>query len=82
MMKKYILPLFDSSSSVAVIVSAPGKVDEAIKGMEGFGFEVEQRELEVSPEELAELENGFDSESSDSESESGAVSHLKSGLSR
>ena len=73
MMEKYMLPLFDSSSSVAIIVSAPGKVDETIKGLQGYGFEVEKRELEVSPEELLALENGdysSDGTGSDFESES------------
>lgn len=71
MMEKYMLPLFDSSSSVAIVVSAPGKVDETIKGLQSFGFEVEKRELEVTPEELEALENGeFSSDGTGSDSDS------------
>ncbi|KDQ20880.1 hypothetical protein BOTBODRAFT_26896 [Botryobasidium botryosum FD-172 SS1] len=42
---KYILPLFNSSSSIAVVVSGPAKVDEIAKGLMSVGFEVEKRTL-------------------------------------
>ncbi|THH10161.1 hypothetical protein EW145_g1526 [Phellinidium pouzarii] len=64
-LKKYCLPLFDPAKSVAVIVAAPSKVESTADGMRELGFDVEKRELEVSPEEL--VESG--SEESDSEEE-------------
>ncbi|KAJ7293661.1 Metalloenzyme, LuxS/M16 peptidase-like protein [Mycena rebaudengoi] len=80
-LKKYFLPLFDASSSVAIVVTAPSKVDEIAEGLTGTGFEVTKRTLEIDPEELAahhnhehdcdSCESGSDSESdSDSEDES------------
>ncbi|KAJ7597129.1 Metalloenzyme, LuxS/M16 peptidase-like protein [Mycena floridula] len=62
-LQKYFLPLFDSSSSVSVVATAPGKADEVAEGLSKFGFDVEKRTLEVDPEEL---------EDGDSESESGS----------
>lgn len=51
-LKKYFLPLFDPSSSVAIVVTAPSKADEIATKLGAFGFEVTQRELAVDPEEL------------------------------
>ena len=45
--KTYILPLFDSSSSVAVVVTAPAKADEIGAGLKSKGFEVTQRVMET-----------------------------------
>jgi len=68
-LKKYFLPLFDPSSSVAIVVTAPSKAEEIGIGLQSLGFEVTQRELAVDPEEL---EDGSELDSdTDSVSESG-----------
>lgn len=66
-LKKYFLPLFDPSSSIAVVVTAPSKAEEIGSGLQALGFEVSQRELAVEPEELegSESESEIDSESED-----------------
>ena len=69
MMEKYILPLFDPSSSVAVVVSAPGNVEHTAKGLSNLGFDVENKELEVPPEELMELEEDGSYDGSEDESD-------------
>jgi Zn-dependent M16 (insulinase) family peptidase len=66
--EKHFLPLFDSSSSVAVVVTAPSKAGQIGEGLRSAGFEVEQRTLEIDPSELEEFSEDGDS---DSESESG-----------
>jgi len=53
-LKKHVLPVFDPQTSVAVVVTAPTKADSIAEGLKGAGFEVEQRNLEIDPEELAE----------------------------
>jgi Zn-dependent M16 (insulinase) family peptidase len=57
-LQKYILPLFDSSSSVAVAVTAPSKVNEIHEGLSSVGFEVENQTLDFDP---GELEDGLES---------------------
>lgn len=49
-LREYFLPLFDSSTSVVVSVTAPGKADEISKGLKDVGFVVERRTLELEPE--------------------------------
>ncbi|KAF8898648.1 Metalloenzyme, LuxS/M16 peptidase-like protein [Infundibulicybe gibba] len=67
-LRTHFLPLFDSSSSVAVVVTAPSKVDQTQAGLEKAGFQVERRSLEIDP---AELEEGAsDSEGDDSDEDS------------
>ena len=63
-MQKYLLPVFDPVTSIAVVASAPGKVDEIARGLAEVGFQVEKRELDVDPEELAAAgeESGSESE--------------------
>jgi hypothetical protein len=53
--KTHILPLFDSSSSVAVVVTAPAKADEIGAGLKAKGFEVTQRVMET---DLIDSEDG------------------------
>jgi len=67
--KSIFLPLFDSSSSVAVVVTAPGKAEEIGDGLKAIGFDVEQRVLEVDPSEMEE-DNEDESDGSDSDSSS------------
>ncbi|CCM05163.1 uncharacterized protein FIBRA_07372 [Fibroporia radiculosa] len=73
-LRTHFLPLFDPSSSVAVVVTAPSTADEIGLGLGAAGFEVEQRQLEVDADEDGEYEDGSDSGSdeSDSRSSSGA----------
>lgn len=75
-LKTYILPLFDSSSSVCAIVSTPSRVEEIQKALEKEGYEMEKKELDLGAED-SEMEDGSGSESgsgsgsgSESESES------------
>jgi len=67
-LQKHFLPLFDSSSSVAVVVTAPGKAEEIGEGLKAVGFDVTHKALEVDPSEMHEDGDeggdGSDSESS------------------
>jgi len=65
--RKYILPLFDAKTSAAFVVSAPGKTDEIKSSLEGYGFAVESRTLEVTDEDMEGSESGSDDEGSDSD---------------
>ncbi|RDX52049.1 hypothetical protein OH76DRAFT_1345727 [Lentinus brumalis] len=67
-LKKYFLPLFDSSSSVAVAVTAPGKADEVFEELGKIGFEVERRTLQVEADEFADSDSDEDSGSESDES--------------
>ena len=62
-LRQYFLPLFNSSTSVVVSVTSPGKADEISKGLKDLGFVVGRRTLELEPED------GFEH---DDESESGS----------
>jgi hypothetical protein len=53
-MKRYVLPLFDPSTSIAVVACAPGKADDIAGGLSSEGFDVEKRTLNVSAEELSD----------------------------
>jgi len=69
-LKKYLLPVFDPATSIAVVASAPGKVDEIARGLAEVGFQVEKRELDVDADELAagaESGSGSGSESEEEE---------------
>ena len=68
-LKKYLLPVFDPATSIAVVVSAPGKVDEIATGLAEVGFQVEKRKLDVDPDELAA--GAEENEGSESESDEG-----------
>ena len=67
-LKKYFPPLFDSKSSVAVVVTAPGKADQISEDLGKIGFEVERKTLQVEPgeEEDSDSEGESDSDSDDS----------------
>jgi Zn-dependent M16 (insulinase) family peptidase len=51
-LKIYFLPLFDPSSSIAVVVTGPSKADEIGAGLSAIGFEVTQRVMEIDPLEM------------------------------
>ena len=50
-LKTYFLPLFDPSSSIAVVVTGPTKADEIGVGLKAIGFEVTQRVMELESSE-------------------------------
>lgn len=60
-LRQYLLPVFDSSTSVVVSVTAPGKADEISKGLKDAGFVVEGRTLELEPEDGSEHEDESES---------------------
>ena len=57
-LKIYFLPLFDPSSSIAVVVTGPAKADEIGAGLKAVGFEVTQRVMEIDPIEMKSSEDG------------------------
>ena len=59
--KTHFLPLFDPSSSVAVVVTAPAKADEIGAGLKAIGYEVTQRVVET--DSIASEDDDTDSES-------------------
>lgn len=67
-LRNYVLQAFDPETSVAISVSAPGKVETTVEGLKALGFEVETRQIYVDPEELGDGEDASESES-ESESE-------------
>ncbi|THV04852.1 hypothetical protein K435DRAFT_774162 [Dendrothele bispora CBS 962.96] len=74
--RKYFLNLFDSNSSVALVVTAPSKADGIVRDLTDHGYSVERKTLEVDP---SEMEDGsdYDSESgSEFDSDSGPESKL------
>ncbi|EAU93061.2 cytoplasmic protein [Coprinopsis cinerea okayama7 len=66
-LKKYYLPLFNSESSVAVVVTAPAKAEAIAESLKSEGFEVTQRSLEADP---SEMEDGSEESESGDESDS------------
>lgn len=75
-LRRYVLPIFDPSASIAVVACAPGKADDIAAGLTSEGFEVERRTLEV---DAAELEDGSiegsENEDGTSDSETGELQH-------
>jgi hypothetical protein len=45
-MEQYFLPLFNSETSVAMVVCGPSQRDEIVTGLEAEGFEVEFTEMD------------------------------------
>jgi len=62
--RTHIVPLFDSATSVAVVVSSPNKADEIKESLESVGFEVEARTLSVPVDELKGSEDDEDDDDS------------------
>lgn len=69
-LEKYFLPLFNPATSVAAVVTAPGKADEIVSSLTSEGFEVERRTLEVDPDELMGAASDSESDDSGMETES------------
>lgn len=65
-LKDYILKLFRPESSIALVVTAPGKSDEILEKLGEKGFKVEKRTIEVQDDE-----GDSDGSSSDSEGSEG-----------
>ena len=62
--RTHFLPLFDPSSSVAVVVTAPAKADEIGQGLEAIGFEVTQKVMEtdsINSEDERDSQSSYDS---------------------
>lgn len=53
-LQKYYLPLFDASTSVAVVVTSPSKADQIGEDLAALGFEVTKRTLETDLRESVE----------------------------
>ena len=64
-LQDYILKLFKPESSIAYVVTAPGKLDEITEGLRKRGFQVENRKIEDQDDEHSEDEPISDSEGSD-----------------
>jgi hypothetical protein len=70
-LRRYVLPIFDPSASIAVVACAPGKADDIVAGLTSEGFEVERRTLEIDPAEL-EVDEGGSISGEGGESEGGS----------
>jgi Zn-dependent M16 (insulinase) family peptidase len=64
-LREYILKLFEPKSSIALVVTAPGKVDEISDKLGQKGFTVEKRTIEVQDDEVPEDGSTSDSEGSE-----------------
>lgn len=64
-LQEYILKLFEPESSVALVVTAPGKSDEIAVSLGKKGFKVEKRTIEVKDDEDTEAGSTSDSEGSE-----------------
>ncbi|KAK0478409.1 Metalloenzyme, LuxS/M16 peptidase-like protein [Armillaria novae-zelandiae] len=62
-LRTHFLPLFDPSSSVAVVVTSPAKASEIADGLKDAGFDVESRQLEIDPDEYSSSECDSDCDS-------------------
>jgi len=63
-LKRYVLPVFDPTTSIAVVVSSPAKAGEIAHHLEGVGYEVERRTLDVSMDEYQDsYESGSEASS-------------------
>lgn len=64
-LRTHFLPLFDSSSSVAIVVTSPGKAPEIEKGLDAAGFVVEHQSLQFDQDTNEAEESESESESDD-----------------
>ena len=68
-LQRYVQPIFDPATSIAVVACAPGKVEDIATGLSSEGYEVERRSIEVSAADEMGSEDGSSSEGSESASE-------------
>lgn len=66
--KKYLLPIFETSS-FAVVAASVTKADAIAEALAGQGFDVERRELSASKDSDDESEEGSEEDESMSEAE-------------
>lgn len=66
-LKEYFLKLFQPESSIALVVTAPGKSDEISEKLGEKGFKVEKRTIEVQDDGEGDSEDGSGSGSEGSE---------------
>jgi len=52
------MPIFDPASSVAVVVTPPGKVESVIDELTRLGFDVTRKELHTDPFNTESGESG------------------------
>lgn len=71
--EKYFLPIFDARSSVAMVASSPSKAASTASSLKMAGYRVEQRELNVAPEEGSETDNMSATDDEDASSPPKAV---------
>ena len=70
-LKTGFIPLFDSKSSIAVVVAAPSQVEPISSGLTELGFDVQHRNVEVTPDDMdVDGSESSGSEGSDSEESS------------
>ncbi|CAO1637041.1 unnamed protein product [Jaminaea pallidilutea] len=71
-LRKYVLPVFDPSTSICAIVSSPGRVDEISAALKEVGYAMERRDLDVGEDDDAgsEVEMGSSGSGSDSSGDS------------
>ena len=50
-LQKHFLPLFDPSKTVALVVTAPSKIDQIVEDLTAAGFQVSKRTLETDPQD-------------------------------
>lgn len=77
--RKYILPIFDSATSIAAITSSKGKAAEMKTQLEEIGFEVDLLDISKAEDDDASESGDESSEGSESGSEDESSSGEKSG---
>lgn len=77
--RKYILPIFDSATSIAALTSSKGKAAEMKMQLEGIGFEVDLLDISKAEDDDASESGDESSEGSESGSDDESSSGEKSG---
>lgn len=70
-LRRYVQPIFDPATSIAVVACAPGKVEDIATGLLSEGYEVERRSIEVNGADEVGSEEGSSDEGSTSSERSG-----------
>lgn len=69
-LKTGYMPLFDPKHSIAVVVAAPSQVEPVATGLSELGYDVQHRNVEISPDDLSEMDVDGSDSSADEESSS------------
>jgi hypothetical protein len=64
-MRKYLLPIFDPASSVAIVVTAPSKADEISADLAAAGFEVTRRTIDAASNGIEDEEGSASADDGD-----------------